>query len=118
MATASHELRSPLTSIKGFAELLERSDGLSEREREFAEVILSSTDRLVELVDDLLDVARLEAGRDGGASRACSTWAELVREVARADGAAAGRPQPAAWSSTCRPACRARWPTRATCARS
>jgi signal transduction histidine kinase/CheY-like chemotaxis protein len=62
VATASHELRSPLTSIKGFVELLEHSsDGMTERQREFIEIILKSTDRLVELVNDLLDVARIEA---------------------------------------------------------
>jgi signal transduction histidine kinase/DNA-binding response OmpR family regulator len=62
VATASHELRSPLTSIKGFVELLERSSGeMSDRQREFVEIILKSTDRLVELVNDLLDVARIEA---------------------------------------------------------
>jgi len=63
VATASHDLRSPLTSIKGFVELLGRSDALGQREREFVEVILLSTDRLVDLVNDLLDVARLEAGK-------------------------------------------------------
>jgi signal transduction histidine kinase/DNA-binding response OmpR family regulator len=62
VATASHELRSPLTSIKGFVELLEHSsEGMSDRQREFIEIILKSTDRLVELVNDLLDVARIEA---------------------------------------------------------
>ena len=62
VATASHELRSPLTSIKGFVELLEHSsEGMSERQREFIEIILKSTDRLVDLVNDLLDVARIEA---------------------------------------------------------
>src|SRR5581483_3699209 len=62
VATASHELRSPLTSIKGFVELLARSpENMSERQREFVEIILRSTDRLVELVNDLLDVARIEA---------------------------------------------------------
>jgi len=62
VATASHELRSPLTSIKGFVELLERSsENMSERQREFVEIILKSTDRLVDLVNDLLDVARIEA---------------------------------------------------------
>ncbi|MBV9002380.1 MAG: response regulator, partial [Solirubrobacterales bacterium] len=64
VATASHELRSPLTSIKGFVELLERtSEGMTDRQREFIEIILKSTDRLVELVNDLLDVARIEADR-------------------------------------------------------
>ncbi len=62
VATASHELRSPLTSIKGFVELLHGSPGqLSERQREFVDIILKSTDRLVDLVNDLLDVARIEA---------------------------------------------------------
>ena len=63
VATASHELRSPLTSIKGFVELLSRSDGLDEKQREFLDVILLSTNRLVDLVNDLLDVARIEAGQ-------------------------------------------------------
>ena len=64
VATASHELRSPLTSIKGFVELLNRSpEQMSERQREFVEIILKSTERLTELVNDLLDVARIEADR-------------------------------------------------------
>ena len=61
VATASHELRSPLTSIKGFVELLHRSpEDMSERQREFVDIILKSTDRLTELVEHLLDVARIE----------------------------------------------------------
>jgi signal transduction histidine kinase len=64
VAMASHELRSPLTSIKGFVELLDRSsENMSERQREFVDIILRSTDRLVDLVNDLLDVARIEADR-------------------------------------------------------
>ena len=63
VATASHELRSPLTSIKGFAELLLRTKGLGDRQREFTETIVLSTNRLVDLVNDLLDVTRIEAGR-------------------------------------------------------
>ena len=62
VATASHELRSPLTSIKGFVELLDRSpDVMTDRQREFVDIIRRSTDRLVDLVNDLLDVARIEA---------------------------------------------------------
>jgi signal transduction histidine kinase/DNA-binding response OmpR family regulator len=63
VATASHELRSPLTSIKGFVELLRAGEGLDDRQREFLDIVLVSTNRLVDLVNDLLDVARLEAGR-------------------------------------------------------
>ncbi len=64
VAMASHELRSPLTSIKGFVELLHHSaDNMTDRQREFVDIILRSTDRLAELVGDLLDVARIEADR-------------------------------------------------------
>ena len=82
VATASHELRSPLTSIKGFVELLHRSgEHMTPRQREFVEIILRSTDRLVELVADLLDVARIEAG-SVEISRRPIDVGEAVREVA------------------------------------
>jgi signal transduction histidine kinase/CheY-like chemotaxis protein len=81
VATASHELRSPLTSIKGFVELLERSPGsMSARQREFVEIIMRSTDRLVDLVNDLLDVARIEADRFEVNRRSIDV-AEPVHEV-------------------------------------
>jgi signal transduction histidine kinase/DNA-binding response OmpR family regulator len=82
VATASHELRSPLTSIKGFVELLDRSpENMSPRQREFVEIILRSTDRLVDLVNDLLDVARIEADRVEIHKRPIDVG-EAVREVA------------------------------------
>ncbi len=81
VATASHELRSPLTSIKGFVELLQRSpESMSERQREFVEIILKSTDRLVDLVNDLLDVARIEADHVEINRRPIDVG-EVVREV-------------------------------------
>jgi signal transduction histidine kinase len=62
--TASHELRSPLTSVQGFAELLmlER-DQLSEKHAETVEIIIDNTRHLVRLLNDLLDLARSDAGR-------------------------------------------------------
>jgi signal transduction histidine kinase len=62
--TASHELRSPLTSVQGFAELLllER-EKLTPRQAETVEVILDNTRHLVRLLNDLLDLARSDAGR-------------------------------------------------------
>lgn len=62
--TASHELRSPLTSVQGFAELLmlER-ETLDPRQAETVEVILDNTRHLVRLLNDLLDLARSDAGR-------------------------------------------------------
>jgi signal transduction histidine kinase/DNA-binding response OmpR family regulator len=83
VATASHELRSPLTSIKGFVELLHRSpETMTDRQREFIEIILKSTDRLTELVSHLLDVARIDADHVEIDRRPIDTG-EAVREVAQ-----------------------------------
>src|SRR6201999_3390298 len=62
--TASHELRSPLTSVQGFAELLmmER-DSLTPRQVETVQIILDNCRHLVRLLNDLLDLARSDAGR-------------------------------------------------------
>jgi signal transduction histidine kinase len=62
--TASHELRSPLTSVQGFAELLmlER-ERLSPTQTDTVEIILDNTRHLVRLLNDLLDLARSDAGR-------------------------------------------------------
>jgi signal transduction histidine kinase/CheY-like chemotaxis protein len=82
VATASHELRSPLTSIKGFVELLQRSpENMTERQREFVDIILRSTDRLTDLVSGLLDVARIEADHVEMDQRPIDAG-EVVREVA------------------------------------
>ncbi|HXF30313.1 MAG TPA: HAMP domain-containing sensor histidine kinase [Solirubrobacterales bacterium] len=62
--TASHELRSPLTSVQGFAELLMLDrDSLTQRQVETVEIILDNCRHLVRLLNDLLDLARSDAGR-------------------------------------------------------
>ena len=62
--TASHELRSPLTSVQGFAELLMMDrDSLSPRQVETVQIILDNCRHLVRLLNDLLDLARSDAGR-------------------------------------------------------
>ena len=64
LSMASHELRTPLTIITGYVELLASSaDSLGSEEREFLEVIQTSTASLTTLVNDLLDLARIEAQR-------------------------------------------------------
>ncbi|MGE5227942.1 MAG: ATP-binding protein [Planctomycetaceae bacterium] len=65
VAITSHELRTPLAGIRGFVEMLRRrADELSDAEREeFLDIVLAQTDRLVHLVDDLLVVSRVEAGK-------------------------------------------------------
>ncbi len=62
--TASHELRSPLTSVQGFAELLMLDrDNLTAKQVETVEIILQNCRHLVRLLNDLLDLARSDAGR-------------------------------------------------------
>jgi PAS domain S-box-containing protein len=65
IATVSHDLRTPLASIMGFSEMLmEGSPGpLTEIQEEFLGIIFESSQRQLALVNDLLDVSKLEAGR-------------------------------------------------------
>jgi len=64
VATVSHELRTPLTSISGFIEMLQEEEhGLGETGRMYLDVIRRSTERLHQLVEDLLLVAQIEARR-------------------------------------------------------
>ena len=58
VANVSHELRTPLTAIKGFVETLEEE--ASEKERHFLKIITKHTDRLINLVSDLLLLSKLE----------------------------------------------------------
>ncbi len=66
VSTVSHELRTPLTSIKGFiSTLLQDTDGYFDQETriEFYSIIDNECDRLRRLIDDLLNVSRIESGR-------------------------------------------------------
>jgi two-component system phosphate regulon sensor histidine kinase PhoR len=62
VANVSHELRTPLTIIGGFAETLVHDDPPVERRQQFAERILGNTRRMQRIVDDLLDLSRIESG--------------------------------------------------------
>ncbi len=65
VAITSHELRTPLSGIRGFVDMLRRrGDELPTNERdEYLGIVLLQTDRLISLVDDLLVVSRVEAGK-------------------------------------------------------
>jgi two-component system, OmpR family, phosphate regulon sensor histidine kinase PhoR len=63
VANVSHELRTPLTSISGYAETLLSDTPDPETTRRFMTTIAGNARRMQRLVDDLLDLARLEAGR-------------------------------------------------------
>jgi signal transduction histidine kinase len=62
VANVSHELRTPLTIVGGFAETLQDPDISPERRAEFAQTIYSNTQRMQRIVDELLDLSRIESG--------------------------------------------------------
>jgi signal transduction histidine kinase len=65
IAITSHELRTPLSGIRGFVDMLLRrgSDLTGDQRDEYLGIVLTQADRLIRLVDDLLVVSRVEAGR-------------------------------------------------------
>ncbi|HEY2662660.1 MAG TPA: MHYT domain-containing protein [Caulobacteraceae bacterium] len=62
LATMSHEIRTPMNGVMGMNALLLRSP-LTHRQRTFAEAIASSADALMVIINDILDVSKLEAGK-------------------------------------------------------
>jgi signal transduction histidine kinase len=86
LGTVSHELRTPLGSIKGYATtLLTHGNKLrKDEQREFLEIIDSEADRLRDLIENLLDLSRLEAGVlriDRQPTRLALSIREVVRKV-------------------------------------
>ncbi|MGA1794289.1 MAG: two-component system histidine kinase PnpS [bacterium] len=83
VANVSHELKTPVTIIKGYAEtLLDGALNDTQNAREFVEIIHSDADRLARLIDDLLDLSRIESGRLDLSFQSCSITAITERVVA------------------------------------
>jgi K+-sensing histidine kinase KdpD len=59
----SHELRTPLNAILGFSELLQRSEGVAQEQRDNVQIISRSGEHLLALINDVLEMSRIEAGR-------------------------------------------------------
>jgi signal transduction histidine kinase len=59
----SHELRSPLNAISGYAQLLEQDSSLATKPRDQVRVVRRSADHLSGLIDGILDISKIEAGR-------------------------------------------------------
>ncbi|MCA9741156.1 MAG: HAMP domain-containing protein [Deferribacteres bacterium] len=63
VSMVAHELRSPLTSISGFSELLLDEGVTKEQSEEYAAIILKESNRLSELINKFLDISKIEAGK-------------------------------------------------------
>ncbi|MCE1248076.1 MAG: ATP-binding protein [Firmicutes bacterium] len=63
VSMVSHELRTPLTAIMGFAELMISREFNAERRHRYLEIIMQDSSRLMRLINNLLDLSKLEAGQ-------------------------------------------------------
>ncbi len=88
LATMSHELRTPLNSIIGFSEVLSAAEQLNERHRRYAGNIQSSGRMLLSMINDILDLAKIESGKmevrseDFSIRDVCEALTNLSRPVA------------------------------------
>lgn len=64
VSTVSHDLRSPLTAILGYVELLERVGPLTDTQKQFVQRVHASVQNITNLINELLDLGRIEAGFD------------------------------------------------------
>lgn len=62
LANMSHEIRTPINGIKGFINLMTRTD-LTPSQRRYADIILKSTNDLISIIDEILDFSKLESGK-------------------------------------------------------
>ena len=63
LAKMSHELRTPLNAILGFSQLMNRHASLSKEQQEHLDIIIRSGEHLLELINDILEMSKIEAGR-------------------------------------------------------
>ena len=88
LATMSHELRTPLNSIIGFSEVLSGTEQLGDRQRRYASNIQSSGRMLLSMINDILDLAKIESGKmevrseDFSIRDVCEGLTNLCRPVA------------------------------------
>lgn len=75
----SHDLRSPLTAILGYVELIERAGEINDQQREFIERVQTSVLNITDMISDLLDLGRIESGLD--VNKEIISMVETIRQV-------------------------------------
>jgi signal transduction histidine kinase len=94
LAVMGHEIRTPMNTVLGMADLLAADDGLNERQRERLDRLCRAGNHMLRLIDDLLDLSRIEAGRlelehvPFDLDQLLSRTLELVQPTAAAKGVA------------------------------
>jgi len=83
VSIASHQLRTPLTGIKWFSELLlnGKAGALSEEQKDFVKQIFDSNDRMIKLVDDLLDVSHIDESGKFKIILVSGDFSKIIKEV-------------------------------------
>lgn len=82
LSTAAHQLRTPLASVIGYADLLIQAENLPEQDRrEYLELIQAKAEQLSEIVGNLLDISRIEAGEEVTLSPQPQSANEICREA-------------------------------------
>ena len=88
ISTAAHELRTPLASLMGYSEILRESgqygDFTPEQQQEFLDIIYQKAEELSRIVDDLLDLTRIQSGERIILNRSPGDLGQLFREIVQA----------------------------------
>src|SRR6266545_1837884 len=63
LASMSHELRTPLHAIMGYTEILKRQENLTQTQRQQLELLHINSEHLLTLINDILDVSKIETGK-------------------------------------------------------
>jgi signal transduction histidine kinase len=94
MSSVTHELRTPLTSIRALTEMMQDDDGMDAAQRhQFLAIVVAETERLTRLVNQVLDMAKIESGNaewrlsDVDLAALCRQAAQTTREMFRERGA-------------------------------
>jgi two-component system phosphate regulon sensor histidine kinase PhoR len=90
VSTVSHDLRSPLTSMTGYVHMLSTVGPLNEKQQEFVARIVRGADHMAELINDLLDIGKIEAGLEM-ALTACDLGAMTQEMIEQLKGQAVGK---------------------------